>query len=217
MSGTAGSGGSARGLRRRRQKGRLGGLGMLASLPRFFLVCLCRLPPYHSSTFNHPFPSFSPRLSHPTTPHPIPPYPIPSRDSKSVPFPSRGLVCCCCWEGSQVERRQRDALGGGGSSRQAHWNALMRASAWFWRCGVVPGGVYVHAGGRVWARSCLGQPLSVCAWFVWCGSVGEPVSCRGLVSELAMGWFRLGGARASAAAAEAAKRRQCTTNFKQQQ
>ena len=57
---------------------------------------------------------------------------------------------------------------------------------------MVPGGVYVMRVAGFGARSCLGQPLSVCAWLVWCGSVGEPVSCRGLVSELAMGWFRLG-------------------------
>ena len=35
-----------------------------------------------------PLPTFSPLLSHPTTPHPIPPYPFPSRDSNSAPFPS---------------------------------------------------------------------------------------------------------------------------------
>ena len=153
----------------------------------------------HSTTPSHILsPPFS---SHHTSPHPTLSFPFTRFEFGSLS--ERGLVCCCCWEGSQVERRQGTrwvvVVRRGKQLERSH-----ESTTWFWRCGVVPGGVNVMRVAGFGARSCLGQPLSVCAWRVWCGSVGEPVSCRGLVSELAMGWFRLGGARASAAAAEAA-------------
>ena len=83
---------------------------------------------------------------------------------------------------------------------------------WFWRCGVAPGGVYVMLVAGFGQSPALGS-LSLCVHGVCGVGLWASQSAVGPCVRACYGGYRLGGARASAAAAECgSSERQCTAS-----
>jgi hypothetical protein len=173
---------------------------MLASLPGFFLVCMCSLPPYHATTFNHSFLHSIP--AYPIPPHLTPPHLILALHATRKQCPIRGGgMGLMLLPGGQPGGGARDVLVGGGSSRRApgtlSCELCMVLEMWSgpWSC---PWWSVCDAGGRVGRVSALGS-LSLCVHGVcgvglWASQSAVGASCQSLLWG-GFGWGEQGPLR----------------------